>query len=206
MEQHGSAAIKENIKMTIRTKQTPFGYKAPPYKKNFVIFESGTPGTYTITVKKALFEITITGGGGGGSNGAGGSGATLRVQTILDAGTYNLTIGSGGNGAGAYVRNNNGSPGSASTISGTSLSITANGGAGRNGRRNGGGGGTVGTLSYTFRNQNTISLKSTNGADYGLSYLTGNYDGYGAGGQPQSSDTGAGYPGKSGYIKIQFIK
>lgn len=192
--------------MTIRTKQTPFGYKAPPYPKNFVLFESGTPGTYSVDVKKGLFEITICAGGGGGSNGAGGAGGTLRVQTVLEKARYNLTIGAGGAGASAYVRNNNGYAGGVSKISGTSLNITANGGAGRNGRRNGGGGGTVGSLTFSFVNAYTILLQSTTGADIGTSYLTGNYNGYGAGGQPQGSDTGAGYAGKSGYIKIQFIK
>ncbi len=192
--------------MTMRTKQTPLGYKAPPYKKNFVLFESSTPGTYSLDIKKGLFEITICGGGGGGSNGAGGTGGTLRVQTVLDAARYDLIIGTAGAGASAYVRNNNGYAGGVSKISGTSLTITADGGAGRNGRRNGGGGGTVGNLSFSFVNAYTASLKSTNGAEVGTSYLTGNYNGYGAGGQPQGNDTGAGYAGKNGYIKIQFIK
>lgn len=192
--------------MTIKTKLFPLGFLCAPYKKNLILFESCTPGTYQLEIKNGIFEIWISGGGGGGSNGAGGAGATLYVLIKLEAGIYTITVGSKGNGASAYVRNNNGSPGLASTITGPQMQIIANGGAGRNGRRNGGGGGTVGSLIYNFINSFEIILQSIVGTNRSLSYITNTNDGPGAGGIAQGNDEGSGFAGKDGYVKIQFIK
>ena len=165
--------------MTIKTKITPLGAGNKVfYAVGQVLFESGVPGTYSLEVLTKVFcDIWISGGGGGGSNGAG-----------------------------AYVRNNNGKPGGVSSITGPSCKITANGGLGRNGRRNGGGGGTVGALSYQLAQTTNTLFQSQEGVSYALSYIDNTSSGYGAGGIAQGNDEGAGYPGKTGYIKITFIK
>ncbi len=194
--------------MTIKTKITPLGAGNKVfYTVGQILFESGVPGTYPLEVlTKVLCDIWISGGGGGGSNGAGGTGATLHIQGILLPGSYVLVVGNFGDGAGAYVRNNNGKPGGVSSITGPSCKITANGGLGRNGRRNGGGGGTVGALSYQLAQTINILFQSQEGVSYALSYIDNTSSGYGAGGIAQGNDEGAGYPGKTGYIKITFIK
>lgn len=51
--------------MTIKTKITPLGAGNKIYPKDFVVFESSTPGTYTFEIKKAQFEVTGSGAGGG---------------------------------------------------------------------------------------------------------------------------------------------
>ncbi len=194
--------------MTIRTKITPLGVGTKSvYEANQIIFESGIPGTYNLEILvKVLVDIWVSGGGGGGSNGAGGTGATIHLQGILLPGSYILVVGNLGQGASAYVRNNNGYPGGVSSITGPSCKITANGGLGRNGRRNGGGGGTVGLLSYELSNIVDILFASQGGIEHSLSYIDNTTLGYGAGGIAQGNDTGAGYAGKAGYVKITFIK
>ncbi len=156
--------------------------KLDPYKKNQVLLEKSVAGTFSVTLETGVYDIWCIGGGGGGSNGTGGAGA----------------------GASAYVRNNNGSAGGKSSITGTSCTITANGGAGRNGRRNGGGGGTTGTLSYTFNDVNIVISRTTDGQATNLSFLDNTTNGPGAGGIAQGNDTGAGYAGKAGYVKISY--
>lgn len=178
--------------------------KLDPYKKNQVLLEKSAAGTFSVTLETGVYDIWCVGGGGGGSNGAGGAGAGIHARAKLLKGTYSCVVGAAGAGASAYVRNNNGSAGGKSSISGASCSITANGGAGRNGRRNGGGGGTTGTLSYTFKYVNTLLGRTTDGQETNLSFLNNTTTGPGAGGIAQGSDTGAGYAGKAGYVKLTY--
>lgn len=178
--------------------------KLDPYDKNLVLLEKSATGTFSVTLETGVYEIWCIGGGGGGSNGTGGAGAGIHVRAKLLKGTYSCVVGNAGAGAGAYVRNNNGYPGGASSITGTSCTITANGGAGRNGRRNGGGGGTTGTLSYTINTEYEILARTTDGVVSNASFLDGTTNGAGAGGIAQGNDTGAGYAGKAGYVKISY--
>lgn len=178
--------------------------KLDPYKKNLVLLEKSAVGIFSITLETGVYDIWCIGGGGGGSNGTGGAGAGIHVRVKLLKGTYSCVVGTAGAGASAYVRNNNGSAGGKSSITGTSCTITANGGVGRNGRRNGGGGGTTGTLSYTFNDVNTVISRTTDGQETNLSFLDNTTNGPGAGGIAQGNDTGAGYAGKAGYIKISY--
>lgn len=192
--------------MGLRFFISPIGQShKPPYKIGEILLELSTVGTRTIDLKDGCYEIYCIGGGGGGSNNAGGSGAGLFVRVYLKKGTYTCIVGSGGAGASAYVRNNNGYPGNGSSIKGVSASIISGGGAGRNGRRNGGGGGTTGAISYNFSNKFKILRQTNAGAEYALSFLNGTNYGPGAGGIAQSNDTGAGYAGKAGYIKITYV-
>ena len=54
--------------MVLKTKLSPLGGGNQAYKKDFVVFESSTPGTYTFEIKKAQFEVT-------------GSGATVAMDS-----------------------------------------------------------------------------------------------------------------------------
>lgn len=178
--------------------------KLDPYKKNQVLLQKSSAGTFSVTLETGVYEIWCIGGGGGGSNGAGGAGAGIHARVKLLKGTYSCVVGAAGAGASAYVRNNNGFAGGKSSITGTLCTITANGGAGRNGRRNGGGGGTTGTLSFTFNDVNTVIGRTTDGKATNLSFLDNTTNGFGAGGIAQGNDTGAGYAGKAGYVKISY--
>lgn len=175
------------------------------YPLNTVLIEKSVAGTYSVELKAGFYEIYCIGGGGGGSNGPGGSGAGVLLRVKLKKGIYQCVVGIAGAGASAYVRNNNGKPGGASTLVGEGISITSNGGAGRNGRRNGGGGGTTGVLSYNITAQYKIIKRTTDNIQNALSFLTGDSSGSGAGGIAQPNDEGAGYAGKPGYIKISYI-
>lgn len=166
------------------------------------LISTQSSGSFTVGTPRE-FYIELVGGGGGGSNNFGGRGAGIKAYINLPSGTVNYNIGSGGAGANAYVRNNNGKAGNASTFTAPGVSITCHGGAGRKGRRNGSGGGTTGTLDYSINQVHTINGVTTNGEKIGTSYLSGDYNGWGAGGQPQSNDTGSGYAGKSGGINIK---
>ena len=177
----------------------------PIYPIGTVLLEKSVAGSYSIELKPGLYEIYCIGGGGGGSNGPGGSGAGILLQVhIQNTATYTSIVGAHGAGAGAYVRNNNGFPGGASSLNGNNISITTNGGAGRAGRRNGGWGGTTGTLEYNITIPYKVINRTTNGVENALSFLTNNSSGPGAGGIAQPNDKGAGYAGKPGYIKISY--
>lgn len=165
------------------------------------LLKTQSSGSFNVSTSRE-FYISLYGGGGGGSNNFGGRGAGVKAYINLPKGTANYTIGTGGAGASAYVRNNNGKAGNASTFTASGVSITCGGGTGRNGRRNGGGGGLTGNLSYNINHTHTIKEKTTNGQEIGVSYQTNDYSGYGAGGQPQSNDTGAGFAGKNGGVDI----
>ena len=83
--------------------------KLDPYKKNQVLLEKSTAGTFSVTLETGVYDIWCVGGGGGGSNGAGGAGAGIHARAKLLKGTYSCVVGAAGAGASAYVRNNNGS-------------------------------------------------------------------------------------------------
>ena len=93
--------------MVLKTKLSPLGGGNQAYKKDFVVFESSTPGTYTFEIKKAQFEVTGSGAGGGGGGSAGkhawygqvgGSAAAFKGIVQLEKGTLKITVGTPGNG------------------------------------------------------------------------------------------------------------
>ena len=171
-----------------------------------VVFESSSTGSYTINItEEEEYEITIVGGGGGGSNNFGGAGAGIRFRARLSVGSYSGSIGNGGAGAPAYVRNNDGQTGGATTFNGQDISITCNGGIRRQGRRNGGGGGNTGTLVYNIGITYNILARTSDGVETPYGLLGSNYSAKGSGGQPQGSDTGAGYAGQSGYVCVRKL-
>lgn len=106
---------------------------------NQIVYTAGA--TYTPDPDVARFTAVCTagGGGGGGVNGifgsgyaalaaGGGAGGTVRGEVQAPSGSYTLTVGSGGSGGSPGA--NNGAAGGNSTISGSGLNVTANGGAG----------------------------------------------------------------------------
>ena len=163
-------------------------------------FKSGT-GSITFNSSTVASVLLVGGGGGGGSaysaygEGAGGGGAGAVGYGIctFDVGTYNITVGSGGNG-GIY----NGiqsTSGQNSSITGSSINETAYGGgfgggslAGQQGGVGGSGGGSyqnstnggyTGNPTSTVNTASTYSSPSANAAS-GVGSLTylGNSGGY----------------------------
>lgn len=176
------------------------------YGLNEIVYSSGSPQSSSLSIRtNGLYKVTVIGGGGGGSNNFGGAGAGVIAYLRLQRGVYTYTIGSGGRGANAYVRNNDGSSGTLSSFTGSGVNIVANGGIRRQGRRHGGGGGTTGGLSYSVSVENEIISRTTDGSGTPYSVLGANYAYAGSGGQPQGNDEGAGYAGKNGYFELVFI-
>jgi hypothetical protein len=162
--------------------------------------------TYTITIgQNTICDILIVGGGGGGgfagsnARGGGGGGAgqfLLKLNYLLNAGTYNIKIGNGGLG------------GSISTSTNTILLESFGGGGGARGKSgtlsnglNGasGGGGCGddftnrclgGTALTQFVNNNTL-YTGYNGANGGPAFNGGGGGGYTSAGY-SSTNTNAG--------------
>lgn len=92
-------------------------------------------GTFKNPIKNKM-RIELHGGGGGSSCYGGGAGAYINVETELEAGDYTIVAGNGGDGAGAYARNNNGRSGETSSFSGPGCNIVCPGGSAGYGHRN----------------------------------------------------------------------
>lgn len=144
-----------------------------------VLFESATPGNYTVEVKiTQSFHIDLVGGGGGGGEiqgvpyilFKGGSASYIYGDIVLEQGTYTLQVGAGG------------APNSAATNEShsTFLGNTAGGGSGAYG----------GTATVV-----TSGLTGLNGSN---TTTTGWINNYGAGGNDNSS-------GVNGYCKIVAV-
>lgn len=172
------------------------------YQSGTKLFESSTPDTYTLVVEyPCTVSITLVGGGGGGasarysythSNHTGGSGSMIYGTMAVQAGTYTIVVGGGGNGASVVDSGNNavGGDGGDSTLFGQ----TAGGGKG----------GWAGANAYTPRGDNgyggvatiTEPLSYTDGVK---GDTTGVYvDGIGAGGASATK-------GNDGYVKIEVV-
>lgn len=160
-------------------------------------------GTYDIEITEpGNYFIVVVGAGGGGSNKAGGRGAGVILKTSLKAATYTCKVGKGGEGAAAYVRNNDGKSGEESSFTGPGVGIVAGGGIRRRGRRNGGNGGNTGTLSFIMDQGYKILVRTIDGRVSNESFVTKDTDGPGAGGVEQPWDEGAGYAGKDGFVFV----
>ena len=200
------------------------GYKGTQliwgYDPSEAIFQSTTPGTYTVDIEiSAYFNVTAVGGGSGGAyvysskfsdgRASGGSGAAFVGVVYLEAGTYTVKVGAGGAGK-AYESNGQSSAtstaGGASTIG--SL-ITAGGGgaakAGIHGAAQTAGAG--GTLTYDSSKVQSYSV-ATNGKagttkyDSNIAGAASAYSGYGKGGNAGNSYTTA---GGNGYVLITSV-
>lgn len=122
--------------------------------------------TFTTNASITVRYLCVAGGGGGGTDmgGGGGAGGYLAANTLsMPAGTYTITVGSGGAGAppGYSPAVSAGTNGQNSSIVGTGVSVISIGG--------GGGGSTHRADSHTSR------PAGTGGSGGGSSGNTGNY-------------------------------
>lgn len=146
-----------------------------------VIFESATPGTYTVNIPNTqTYHIDLVGGGGGGwtlfgASYNGGSAAYIYGDTLLTKGTYTLVIGSGGVTTSGSYSNNGTSSSFIENIAGYGERASGNDGAY---------GGTATVVSSGLVGQNGLN-----------SSTVGWINGYGAGGS-------GGRSGRDGYCKI----
>lgn len=161
------------------------------------------PGEYDLEItEEGNYFIVVVAGGGGGSNKAGGAGAGAILRTRLRPAVYKCKVGKGGEGAGAYVRNNDGEKGESSSFNGPLINIIAEGGLGRKGRRHGGGGGTTSSLHFLIDSGYYIIERTTDGEQTNKSFISDNEEGPGAGGQAQRIDFWHGYDGKNGLVFV----
>lgn len=168
------------------------------YMEGAVIFESSTPGTYTLTLTEATpCEIHVVGAGAGGgyyqigmwSGKGGGSGCYANGSDTLSAGTYTLVVGAGS----SKSSSGNIAAGGTTYISYDNTTImSASGGKSHAYNSEGEGGTDVYSslsISQLYIGQNASS--TTGGASM--------YNGYGKGGN--GGQTSA-ENGVNGYIKI----
>ncbi len=109
----------------------------PGALKSFQIFTSGTAATYTRPAGVVSILVEIIGGGGGGGGciaagssssggGGGGAGGYARLWVAAASSTYTYTVGGGG--AGGAAGTNDGTAGTTSTFSASSLQATGGSG------------------------------------------------------------------------------
>ena len=172
----------------------------------YVVHTFLSSGTFTTNSNIANIDYLIVAGGGGGSGpisgsneGAGGGGGGLIYRTgITMNGTYNIVVGSGGNGGYQNAQTNGGN----SSISGLDTALGGGGGAGRrddggtndNGADGGSGGGgrhyggvggnAIASSGSPTENSTTPNEVGVFGNDGGSNDPSGysNYNNFGAGG------------------------
>lgn len=175
-----------------------------------VAFKSVGTCTWTTPTATTTFRGLIIGGGGGGgsfSGGGGGGGGLVEFESLTATDDI-FTVIVGGGGSGSTDLNNAGNSGSASTLSGTSISLTARGGAGGGSftnnsnapaRANGGSGGGAaqgGTSSVGGPNSNGTQTAQTQTPD--LSVISGNQFGFNGGTRSTLAASGGGGSGANG--------
>lgn len=185
-----------------------------------ILFESTTPGNYSVDLIAGIYEFIVIAAGGGGADSdgsrhyaiaAGGSGSGFIGNIQINAGNYNILVGKGGNAAesgGSWAVAQNGGNSSISNL------ITCYGGNG--GAADAGGPscrvGTGGAIPNISGHILDVTLNSAgNSGEYASKtqyhqlYQGGAslYNGYGAGGDVQQNI--GYYPGKDGYVKITYL-
>lgn len=114
------------------------------YPSGTVLFESGTPGTYTINVEaNCTIRLDMCGAGGAGAEYYvrkyhGGSAGYIYGETELEKGTYTIIVGAANGGLSSFNENiaygggnatKNGGPGAGGTTSVVSLGLTGSNGS-----------------------------------------------------------------------------
>lgn len=190
---------------------------APVWNSSTKTFDLGTPdtiqtktSTFTLSQSGAVAIIAIGGGGAGGSSadasqirttGGGGGGVAIKGFIGTSGASYSVSRGSGGLDIDHYQNpywDGPGRPGGATTVSGSSVSLTANGGTG---------GGFSGQGYYA------ASGGSASGGDANYtggtgSYYNGNYassGGGGAGGGNSTAGTGSNLSGGSSPLRTGWL-
>lgn len=157
---------------------------------------SAAPTWSTVnSAPNAQVAIVSGGGAGGFLGGGGGGGGVLVTSTNLTSGAvYTVTVGAGGSAPGSSA--SNGGNGTASSITGTGVSLTATGGGGGASRSSGTApstGGCGGGGADYFGNATGASGTAGLGYNGGTSTNSTNY----GGGGPTSGGGGAGSNGGS---------
>jgi hypothetical protein len=205
----GDTKIKELYLGSTKIKEAYLGstpvYKSTHYDPDEVVFESSTPGQYTLDLlDDGNYEVICIGGGGGGVDAdgrdvGGGSGAGFDCIFELTKGSYPITIGVGG--TKTTGANRAGSGGSSKF--GTAYALRGTGGYVRTTTQyEVGVGGDAPTIPYTiistvFNTTGNDGKAGTHTAAGGYSVYDGTETGYGAGG----SNTTDGY---GGYVKVIY--
>lgn len=197
------------------------------YEKGQVLFESSTPGTYSLSIEEtAEYDVYCIGAGGGGAAGAydygqfvskyyyaaagGGSGGGFIGTVKINEGSYALAVGKGGTGVGGGEGRHDAGDGGSSSIGNGIVSGGGIGGYARADITHYGTPGTGGTApAITF--EVIQAQKNSAGNDGGgstSSSVTGGaaiYENYGKGGDGILNGTsGTGTDGANGYIKIVY--
>lgn len=174
---------------------------------NTILFEQGTPGTYTFTAPyTCTVSVVLVGGGGGGAfchfmaweQGANGGSAGMVTGTTKITKGSNYTIVVGGGGIGGLQIDSGSNARAATGGNSSAFGNTANGGGGaaaHTGYYDGGWNtpGTAGGYSAVsgFIGSNGVAGSTAN-----------RYGSYGGGGAPSNSSTTASQ-GKNGYVLIK---
>ena len=196
---HGSTPIKSIYKGSTLI------YNFSSYTPGQVLFESATPGTYSLNIEsQTTLYVVLVGAGGGGSSchyalwergRNGGQGSMISGNISINAGSYSITIGAAG--VGQRLVDNGGSAYGTDGGSTTFLGNTAAGGKGsgaHTGWYDGGSdwGGDGGAATVV-----TSGLTGSNGANYSTA---SKYGSYGGGGIGNASTAGN---GQNGYVLIK---
>lgn len=226
----GSTLIKNIYAGSTKVKKVYKGstlvWQADPYEPGTVLFESSTPQNTRISLEDGLYQIIcIAGGGGGAAKGytavnnassaaGGGSGSGANIIARLTKRTYNIQVGSGGDG-----KTTTGSSSVTGVVGSNSYLgyiITAYGGkagyCSGSSYTVGQGGATPEypspsyIISTTFSSAGNKGSGTTNGTVNGGAAL---YGSYGKGGNAKTTHSSGGSysasKGNDGYVKIVYI-
>lgn len=194
----------KSASVTVQSNQTiavSLAYR--PYTANQVLFESGTPGSYTFSPLVAgTYNVILVGGGSGCAAGAwrglanvgqctvhgGGSGGYTNKNMTINAGSYTVTVGGGGAGAKQEDPNRTSGYKSATSTAGGGSSIgslvSVGGGGAASATHDGGGSVGAGGSGQTSNGNNGGSASKTQTGNFSISASGGAavYGNYGAGG------------------------
>jgi hypothetical protein len=159
-----------------------------------------TSGTFVSNVPLTVRYLVVGGGGGGGSDMGGGGGAggyLASTNYTLPAGTYTITVGSGGAGGPAGAGQIAGANGTNSSIVGTGVNIVALGGGGGGSRHDSSGapattGGSGGGGSGQYAGALGTTGQGNNGANSAGQWYPGGGGGAGAAGSVGPGTGGVG--------------
>lgn len=172
------------------------------WQKYKVLFESSTPGTYSLNLPTAMYKITVVGGGGGSATAAGGAGAFIQF-TMKTSGNVTITVGAGGRGAYSYAYIHTAENGGESSVRWGQYSAVCPGGKGGIGYRDGDEDGSKST--YTYAPSYNLPTATINGAStYYRPRQDSWYNGYGRGADAVGKRA-EGLAGASGYVKIETV-
>ena len=178
--------------MTIRTPMHPMGGGQRKLPAGTIIFESATPGSYTVVIPTTQnYTVIINGAGGGNTSAAygaypgptyyGGAGGSVRGTCKIYKGTYTVNVGGAG-----YSNSIAHTAGTVSGGTGGTSDFYNNSAYG--------GGGSAASITIAFIGGNWVpTFGGGNGGAGGTSVITPGLTGYTGGGSGSAGN---------GYVKI----